>query len=122
MRRSGGEVRRSERRGDLHLGKAGAEGRKDNNVALLDLGEILLAVLEADEVDVHLPQAGVDAGIVDDFVGDVDLVVLVELARLVRQGHGAIHTPAKPVRFCELDDDIVSLQDIIIFTQLLHEV
>jgi hypothetical protein len=117
-----GAARGRARRGDLHFGKAGTEGWEDDDIALFDVGEVLLAVLEADEVYVHLTQAGVDARVVDDFVGDVDLVILVKLASLVRQGHGAIYTPAKPVRFRKLDDYIVSLQDIVVFTQLLHQV
>ena len=50
----GGEAARRRagrgRRGDLHLGEAGAEGREDYDVTLLDVGEVLLTVLEADEV------------------------------------------------------------------------
>jgi hypothetical protein len=82
---------------DLHFRQACSESREDDHVAFLHVGEILCAVFEANEIDVHLAQAVVHAGVVNDFVSDVYFVVLVKLTSLISQSDSSVNTPAKAV-------------------------
>mmetsp|Transcript_17256 Transcript_17256/g.38995 ORF Transcript_17256/g.38995 Transcript_17256/m.38995 type:complete len:435 (-) Transcript_17256:152-1456(-) len=97
---------------DLHLLHRGPKGRQDRDVPLVHLGEILPAVLLAavlDELDVHLLQALVDARVVNDLVGDVQLAARVRAARLVGHLHRPLHPPAEAVGLGQADGHVADL-------------
>mmetsp|Transcript_34864 Transcript_34864/g.58267 ORF Transcript_34864/g.58267 Transcript_34864/m.58267 type:complete len:362 (-) Transcript_34864:703-1788(-) len=82
----------------LHLLHRRTEGRQHRHVALAEAGEALGVGGGLHDGHVHLQQAVVDRGVVDDLVGYVDLGVREGLAGLVRHLHGPLHPPAEPVR------------------------
>lgn len=63
----------------------------------------------------------VDCRIVDNFIGDIQLLAWIRLARLVCHLHCSLNTPAVAIGIRQLDCDILELPQVATFTHLCHQ-
>jgi len=105
----------------LHLLHARAKGRKDHHIARVNDREILLAVPNGNEAHLHIPQLLVDAGVVDDFVGDPNALVGKMLAAFVSDRHSPLDSPAKAECLGEADGNVAARQPIAVVANFADE-
>lgn len=63
----------------------------------------------------------VDCRIVDNFIGDVQLLARVSFARLIGHLHCSLNTPAVAIGICQLDCNVLELPKVATFTHLCHQ-
>ena len=63
----------------------------------------------------------VDCRIVDDLIGDVQLLARVSFACLVCHLHCSLHTPAVAIGVCQLDCNVLELPKVATFTHLCYQ-
>jgi hypothetical protein len=105
----------------LHLLHAGPKGGENDHVALADPGKIFITVDDFDKLHRHIFEALVDAGVVDDFVGDPNALGGEVLAGFVGHGNGPLNPPAKTKRLSQLDGDIAPGEGVAAIANLLNQ-
>ncbi len=106
----------------LHLLDASAKGGQDDDVPGGNDGKVFLALFDGNEAHFHFPQAVVDRGIVDDFVGDPEALGGEVLAGFVGHGDGALDAPAKSEGLGEANGDLTALQLVVVVADFLNQV
>mmetsp|Transcript_2098 Transcript_2098/g.4720 ORF Transcript_2098/g.4720 Transcript_2098/m.4720 type:complete len:215 (-) Transcript_2098:224-868(-) len=105
-----------------HLVDRCAERGQHHDVALLDTGEVLPSTRHRlHEPHAHVGQVLVHQRVVDDLIGDPDLLVREEVPCLVSHGYSSLNTPAEAVGLRKHEGDVAQGQAEAVLSHVSHE-